>query len=313
MYMPKFTFLEKEGYIPIAKIVSQDNLNGEILFLDPSFQSNDEENSFNFDKQSINFKKYMKNMTAKDMNKKSAVVSKYLQKGKEPEDPEIKSIYKNIMKDGNKDIILKNGHFVPIPNPAKERFSAFISGPAGSGKSYFASDVLQQWSKLNPKGEIFLFSQLFEDPVLDKLKNLHRVDVNTLLEEPIDVFDIPEVSFVVFDDVDSIPNKKILEQVEALENSIHQVGRKLRINIIRTSHLSADGRRTRMVLSECQYIVVYPSSGSWHQIQYVLKTYVGLSNADLAKIKSLRSRWVMVSKTAPQYVLSEHECYLVAG
>ena len=106
--MPKFTFLEKEGYIPVAKIVSQDNLNGEILFLDPSFQSNDDSDSFNFDKQAVNYKKYMKNMTAKDMNKKSAVVSKYLQKGKEPEDPEIKSIYKNIMKDGSKDIILKN-------------------------------------------------------------------------------------------------------------------------------------------------------------------------------------------------------------
>ena len=309
--MPKFTFLEKEGYIPVAKIVSQDNLNGEILFLDPNIQSNDAD-EFNYDKQAVDYKKYMKNMTAKDMNKKSEVVSKYLQKKKEPEDPEIKSIYKSIMKDGSKDIILKNGHFVPIPDPNRERVNMFITGPSGSGKSYFASSVLQQWTKLHPKGEIFLFSQLFDDPILDKLKNLHRVDVNTLLEEPIDVYDIPEGSFVVFDDVDSIPNKKILEQVEQLENSIHQVGRKLEINIIRTSHLSADGRRTRMVLSECQYIVVYPSSGSWHQIQYVLKTYVGLSNVDLAKIKGLRSRWVCVSKTAPQYVLSEHECYLIS-
>jgi adenosyl cobinamide kinase/adenosyl cobinamide phosphate guanylyltransferase len=307
----KFSFLEKESYIPIAQIVSQDNLNGEILFLDPNMQHDDDE-SFNFDKQTVNYNKYMKNMTAKDMNKKSEVVSKYLQKQKEPEDSELKSIYKNIIKDGNKDIILKKGSFVPIPDPSKDRVNMFITGPAGSGKSWFASSVLQQWTKLHPKGEIFLFSQLFDDPILDKLKNLHRVDVNTLLEEPIDVYDIPEGSFVIFDDVDSIPNKKILEQVEALENSIHQVGRKLHINIIRTSHLSADGRKTRMVLSECQYIVVYPSSGSWHQIQYVLKTYVGLSNQDLAKIKSLRSRWVMISKQAPQYVLSEHECYLVS-
>jgi len=167
---------------------------------------------------------------------------------------------------------------------------------------------------LNPKGEIFLFSQLFDDPVLDKIPNLKRIDANTLVEDPIDVYDIPENSFVVLflDDVDSIQDKKVLEQIEALENSIHQVGRKLHINIIKTSHLGSNGLKTRMVLSESQYIVVYPSSGSYHQIQYILKTYVGLTNKDLAKIKGLKSRWVCVSKNFPQYVLSESECYLVS-
>ena len=308
--MPKFTFLEKSGYIPVAKIESQDNLNGEILFLDPSIHS-DNDNEFNFDKQSVNYSKYMKNMNAKDINKKSYVISKYLQKNTEPEDEEIKLIYKNIKKDGNKDIILKNGHFVPIPDPNKDRNSYYVFGPSGSGKSWFCSGILQQWSKLNPKQEIFLFSQLFDDPVLDKIKNLRRIDVNTLIEEPIDVYDIPQGSFVIMDDVDSIPNKKVLEAVEALENSIHQVGRKLQINIIKTSHLGSNGLKTRMVLSESQYITIYPQSGSWHQIQYILKTYVGLSTNDLARIKNLPSRWVCISKCAPQYVLSETECYLV--
>jgi hypothetical protein len=307
--MPHFTYIEKPDYIPVAKIVSQDNLNGEILFLDPSINSGNEE-SFNYEKQAVNYNKYFKN--AKDMNKKSAVVSKYLQKNKEPEDEEMKSVYKSIKKEGSKDVILKQGTFVPIPDIHRERNSYYIFGPAGSGKSYFTSSVLKQWAKLNPKGEIFLFSQLFEDPILDKIPHLKRIDVNTLADDPVDVYDIPEGSFVVFDDVDSIQNKKVLEAIEALESSIHQIGRKLHINIIKTSHLGSNGLKTRLVLSESQYIVVYPSSGSWHQIQYILKTYVGLSNKDLAKIKSLRSRWVCVSKCFPQYVLSENECYLVS-
>jgi hypothetical protein len=131
-------------------------------------------------------------------------------------------------------------------------------------------------------------------------------------EEPIDIYDLPEGCFCVFDDVDSITNKKVLKAVEDLENSIHQIGRKLHINIIKTSHLGANGLKTKLVLSECQYLVCYPSSGSFAQISYVLKQYVGMSNKDLEKLKKLRSRWTMISKTYPQYVLSETSAYLLS-
>ena len=117
--MPRFTFMERPEYIPVAKVVSQDNLNGEILFLDPSINSANE--TFNYEKQAVNYNKYMKNISAKDMNKKSAVISKYLAKNKEPEDDELKSIYKSIMKDGSKDVILKQGTFIPIPDIHRER------------------------------------------------------------------------------------------------------------------------------------------------------------------------------------------------
>ena len=37
---------------------------------------------------------------------------------------------------------------------------------------------------------------MFEDPVLDKLPNLKRIDVSTLEDEPIDIYDLPEGCFV---------------------------------------------------------------------------------------------------------------------
>ena len=66
-----------------------------------------------------------------------------------------------------------------------------------------------------------------------------------------------------------------------------------------------------MVLTESHYIVVYPSSGSFQQIKYILSHYVGLSSAEIQRIRSLKSRWVLLSKHFPQYVLSENECYLL--
>jgi hypothetical protein len=312
--MVKFSFVERESYIPVAKIESDDKMNGEILWLDPSVNTNDnDDNEFNYEKQSVNYSKYMKNTNAREASKKSTTLGKYLAKNKEPEDSELLSIYKSIKKDGSKDITLKNGTFLPIPDIHRERVSYYVFGSAGSGKSYFCASVLRQWIKLNHKGQIFLFSQMFEDPVLDKLPNLKRIDVSTLEEEPIDIYDLPENCFCVFDDVDSITNKNILKAVADLESSIHQIGRKLRINIIKTSHLGSNGLSTKLVLSESQYITCYPSSGSFAQISYVLKQYVGLSNKDLEKIKSLRSRWVMVSKTYPQYVLSETSAYLLSA
>lgn len=311
--MVKFSFVEKESYIPVAKIESDDKMNGEILWLDPSVNTNDNDDVFNYEKQSVNYTKYMKNVNAREASKKSATLGKYLAKNKEPEDSELLSIYKSIKKDGSKDITLKNGTFLPIPDIHRERVSYYVFGSAGSGKSYFCASVLKQWVKLYPKGKIFLFSQMFEDPVLDKLPNLTRIDVSTLEEEPIDIYDLPEHCFCVFDDVDSITNKKVSQAVADLESSIHQIGRKLHINIIKTSHLGSNGLSTKLVLSESQYITCYPSSGSFAQISYVLKQYVGLSNKDLEKIKSLRSRWVMVSKNYPQYILSETSAYLLSS
>lgn len=159
-----------------------------------------------------------------------------------------------------------------------------------------------------------MFSKLDDDKVIDELGGrIKRVKVETLATDPIDVTDIPEGSMVVFDDCDCIEDKKVNDAILKLENSIYQVGRHHKISVIKTSHLGSDYKRTRVVLTEAHYIVVYPSSGSFQQIKYVLSHYMGMSNDDIKKIKSLKSRWVLASKHFPQYVLSEHEAYLLSG
>jgi hypothetical protein len=313
--MVKLTLKEEKGFIPVAKIQSKDQLNGEILFLDPRVDAgddSDDEDGFNYKNQGVDFAKYFKGMKPRDAIAKQNLLVKHLQKNTRPIDDDLAEIYDDIKADGSKTFMLKSGSFIPIPDITKERVIYYVFAPSGSGKTYFTASVLKQWLKLNPGKDVYVFSKLDDDSVLDNLGDrIKRINIDTLVNEPVDVKDIPEGSMVVFDDTDCIEDRKINEAILKLENSIYQVGRHYKISVIKTSHLGSDYKRTRVILTEASYIVVYPSSGSFHQIKYVLKQYLGFSTDDISRIKNLKSRWVVVSKHYPIFCLSENQCFLV--
>ena len=314
--MVKLTLKDGKGFIPVAKIESKDKLNNEILFINPSMDDDESssDEDFDFNIQDVDYNKYIGKMKPREAVKMQNTLAKHLSKKVSPIEDGMASVYKKIKQDSGKDFKLKNGHFVPIPDVNKERVIYYIFAPSGSGKTFFTASALKQWMKLHPKKDVYVFSKLDDDKVIDDLGDrIKRVNVETLATDPIDVAEIPEGSMVVFDDCDCIEDKKVNEAILKLENSIYQVGRHHKLSVIKTSHLGSDYKRTRVVLTESHYIVVYPSSGSFQQIKYVLSHYMGMSNDDIKKIKSLKSRWVLASKHFPQYVLSEHEAYLLSG
>ena len=67
--------------------------------------------------------------------------------------------------------------FQQIPD-SKERHILYITGASGSGKSYYSADYINQYIKKNPNNEIYLFSSVSDDKVLDKIKKLKRVNIN---------------------------------------------------------------------------------------------------------------------------------------
>jgi hypothetical protein len=288
-------------------------LNGEILFLDPRVEADSEsDDDFDYQVQDADFSKYLKGMKPRDAVAKQNALVKHLSKNIPPVDEDMASIFKGIKSESSKSFKLKTGSFIPIPDITKERVIYYVFAPSGSGKTYFTAMVLKQWLKLNQDKEVYIFSKLADDRVLDDLgERIKRIDISTLADEPVDVTDIPEGSMVVFDDVDCIEDKKTNDAILKLENSIYQVGRHYKISVIKTSHLGSDYKRTRVVLTESSYIVVYPSSGSFQQIKYVLSHYVGFSTEDVKRIKNLKSRWVVTSKHYPIYCLSENECFLL--
>lgn len=209
--------------------------------------------------------------------------------------------------------ILDKGVLVPIIN-IDGREVDYIAGPSGSGKSTYASKIIQIYKKLFPNNNIFIFSRLDKDDVLDRLKPIRVMLDNSLIEDPIDIHsEFQEGDLILFDDCDTIQDKKLKDAISKLKNDILETGRHLNLYIIITSHLinGNDRKDTRTILNEAHTLTIFPKSGSSYGINYVLKNYIGLSKDQINKILNLPSRWVTIGKNYPQYVLYEKGLYLL--
>jgi len=228
----------------------------------------------------------------------------------------IKKDYDDSSSDEDKvtEISLCEGKFEARLNPY-ERNVVYIAGPSGSGKSTFASNLIRAYLNSFDK-PLYIFSRTDckNDPAFKGLKFMQIPINEQLLEEPIDITqELTGGSIVLFDDCNTIQNDKLRVIVEKIMNDILEVGRKLDITILITSHLVIPNSKkfARTIMNELQSLTVFPKSGSAQQIRYTLKTYFGLSNRQIDSILEIKSRWITISKTYPMYVLSERLVYIL--
>lgn len=145
---------------------------------------------------------------------------------------------------------------------------------------------------------------------MDILKPVRIPIDQRLVEEPIELNLIKD-SLVIFDDVDTIKDKKILDSLEHLQNSILELGRHENIYCINSRHQLLNYKATRCLLNESQIIVFFTKSGAAHVIKQMLNKYCGLDKEQIDKIFRLDSRWVALHKCYPMYIVSEHNLYLL--
>jgi GTPase SAR1 family protein len=243
-----------------------------------------------------------------------------IEKGTEPLNEKLATIYRSmrdsIDKNNRKELNLNGGQMVPIPNP-DTRDCIYVCGPSGSGKSTYVSKYAEQYKKMFPDNKIVLFSRVEEDEALDKLDPI-RFDLSTgsetsaeILEDPIEPSDL-ENSLVIFDDTDTLPDKKVKDAIIKLKDDLLQTGRHQNVYVAITSHQLSNYKETRNVLNECHSITIFPKSGSTFAIKYVLKNYFGLDPQDIKRILDLPSRWVTITKTFPQSVIYDSGIYLLS-
>jgi hypothetical protein len=67
--------------------------------------------------------------------------------------------------------------------------------------------------------------------------------------------------------------------------------------------------KTRLILGEANYLVLYPLATSFKAMSYVCQMYGGLDKEDIANLKRL-GRWVCIHKNFPVYVLSANNVFL---
>lgn len=201
---------------------------------------------------------------------------------------------------------LKNGaKFIPIPKRIENQNDRImITGPSGAGKSTWASKYAEKYKLMFPKNKVILFSNKEKDKCLDDLKPI-RMKLNyKLVDDPIKASELSN-KLVIFDDIDQIPDKEIKKAVQELRDLLMAEGRSEHIYVLTISHNPTNHKQTTSSLLESSAIVMFPEGGDTYHIEQVSKRYCGLPIKKVRDVLELNSKWCIVNKTAPKYVLHE--------
>jgi len=198
---------------------------------------------------------------------------------------------------------------VKLPLDAHEML--FISGPPNSGKTYYTKEYVRMYKQMF-KRNVIMFTRNEHDETLkdtEKLFNIVMIDPSIL----VDRFHLEDFnnSLVIFDDIESSEYPKVTEYLYSLMNDLIRNGRHNNTSVIVTNHDLRAGTKTKNLLNLMTCLVIFPQSGSVYHIKNTLKLYCGFSNPQTNKILQLPSRWVAISREAPQYITYEHGIYMV--
>lgn len=184
-----------------------------------------------------------------------------------------------------------------------------ISGPSGSGKSYWIKSYTQNYHKLYPANDMYLISSLAEDDTLDAIKELQRIDTDKLLANPPKDVKTWTNSLMIIDDVEGLEPAKG-NAVQRVQDMVASEGRHTSTTLLRASHLSTDYKKTRLLLQEAHGFVIFPQAGAHSQYMYLLCKYGGMDKKVAMTLLHTPSRWILVHHAAPRYILTPTTIYL---
>ena len=198
-----------------------------------------------------------------------------------------------------------------LPDKETERSILYITGPSGSGKSYYTRNYILEYKKMFSKNNIYIFSSLDSDETLDKIPKIKRVKfTDKFLLYDFKITDFKD-SLVIFDDVDAETNKFKKKKIFDILSMILNTGRHERVSVVFTSHLSCAGNETKLILSECHSITIFVKNMGNRSLKYLLDSYFGLDKHQINYIKKIDSRWITLIKTYPSVLISEKEAIVL--
>lgn len=208
------------------------------------------------------------------------------------------------------DIDIDDGEFIIFPRKKPER--VYIVGPNGSGKSWQAGKYCESYNIAYPKSKIVMFTPHEKDEAYKNVQNLIIMDLNdeSLFDEPLDITKLSSC-LVIFDDTDNHQVKKSKLWLDNLEKDLIMNGRKYGIYVLSIAHMMMNGASTRHKIAEASRTIFFPHSGSVYHITRYLTIYAGLNKEMVKTVLNLRSRWVCISNTYPQYILYDRGIFLI--
>lgn len=207
-------------------------------------------------------------------------------------------------------IKIDEGKFQLTFDKDKDRFSIFIVGRNGSGKSYYIKDLIKEFKKVYPTYSVRLFSSKDEDENLDKIEYLKRVILDeSFVTNPLEYTTL-EKSLVIFDDIDGLKGN-LKKEIYHLRDIILKNGRSYNIHIICTNHDST-GRDVQAPLNESDVIVFFMKNYN-RSMKYLLENYIGLDKNQTKVLRKNKSRATAYIKTYPNVILQERNMYTLEG
>ena len=206
--------------------------------------------------------------------------------------------------------------FVLSPQPVIEnqRMTLFVAGESGSGKSYFVREYAKRYNHMFRKNFIYLISYLDKDETLDEYKKIIRIKAfqQDFLDECLDI-DLNEFknSLVIFDDIDSVINKKTKEKIYGLLNKMLRIGRHMNISVCYAGHELYASPEIKMLLNESMSITFFPKRLNYKKMKYLLETYFGLNKNQIERIRSIKDRSITYIKGNDKIILSDKQCFIL--
>jgi hypothetical protein len=209
-------------------------------------------------------------------------------------------------------IVLKeNQTFQLIPDKTKERTIHYVCGASGSGKSYWTSNLANEYRKIYPKNPIYILSPLESDESIDRVKDAKRIKLGQeFLNVELDENSVDNC-LTIWDDCDSVIEKKMKQHLREFSLAILNRGRHTKTSMIYLSHVACEGISTKPILNECHSITFFPATLGGRTRKYLLDNYLGLDKKQCERIAKMESRAITVLKTYPQVVVTEKELIMV--
>ena len=222
------------------------------------------------------------------------------------------------LEEGGTEVKIHDGYrFALAPRPVieKERSVLFIAGESGAGKSYFVREYAKDYKKMFPNNPIYLISYLDRDETLDSYKGITRL--NCFNDQFLnDAFNLDlEVEFsnslVIFDDVDSIAEKKVKTIIYGLLNKMLRIGRHYNLSVAYLGHELYASHELKSILNESHSITFFPKFLNYKKLKYLLEEYFGLEKEQVQKIRAIKDRNVTYIKGADKVILSDTEAFIL--
>ena len=203
----------------------------------------------------------------------------------------------------------------PTASRSEYRHTQYVAGPAGCGKSVLVAGLVEKFRLIWPDYPVYgVCKTTLEDDKAYEGLGIQQVPLQMMQNKKDDAGGHLKDLFgdagclILFDDWDSFA-KKERTVVLQLMTDVLNLGRKMRISVIVTSHRITNYLETRAIIEESEFVTLFPQDTLRARLEY-LGDCIGLPPGVIDRARKL-GRSFTVHKRAPMYILSTDQCEML--